>query len=121
MGRSWVHERLSGVEHHLSVEPAFPPRPHGPMGACTHSSTNVQFAQALTSTAQRCTRTQRLPAGKQDSAPVPAPGCIQACELWRGERNRQTPGDHATNLGYTMLVLLRMALLAYFLGRLGTQ
>jgi hypothetical protein len=30
------------------------------------------------------------------------------------------PGDHATNLGATMLVLLRMAQLAYFLRRLGT-
>ena len=29
-----------------------------------------------------------------------------ACERWRGERHRQTPGDHATNLGATMLVLL---------------
>jgi hypothetical protein len=37
-----------------------------------------------------------------------------ACERWRGERHRQTPGDHATNLGATMLVLLCMAPLAYF-------
>jgi hypothetical protein len=46
---------------------------------------------------------------------------IQACERWRGERNMQTPGDHATNLGATMLVLPQVAPLASSLGKLGTQ
>jgi len=46
---------------------------------------------------------------------------IQARERWRGERNRQTPGYHATNPFATMLLLLHIAPLAYFLRRLGTQ
>jgi hypothetical protein len=96
-----------------------PPRPHRPMDACKHSSTKVQVARARTSTGQHRTRTPRA-LGSQDATPAPLLGAPRACERWRGERHRQTPGDHATNLGATMLVLLRMAPLAYFRGRLGT-
>ena len=43
---------------------------------------------------------------------------IRTCERWRGDRNRQTPGDHATNLVATMLVLLHVAPLASSLRKL---
>jgi hypothetical protein len=50
-----------------------PPRPHGPMGACTHSSTKVQVARARTSTGQHRTRTPRA-RGSQDATPAPLLG-----------------------------------------------
>jgi hypothetical protein len=84
------------------------------MDACKHSSTKVQVARARTSTGQHRTRTPRA-LGRQGADPLPRCWARpRACERWRGERHRQTPGDHATNLGATMLVLLRMAPLAYF-------
>ena len=91
-----------------------PPRPHRPMDACTHSSTKVQVARARTSTPGNTAHARRAPAAVRTR---PLPRCwgrLRACERWRGERHRQTPGDHATNLGATMLVLLCMAPLAYF-------
>jgi hypothetical protein len=50
-----------------------PPRPHGPMGACTHGSTKVQVARARTSTGQHSTRTPRA-RGSQDATPAPLLG-----------------------------------------------
>ena len=76
------------------------------MDACKHSSTKVQVARARTSTGQHRTRTPRA-LGRQGADPLPRCWARpRACERWRRERHRQTPGDHATNLGATMLVLL---------------
>jgi hypothetical protein len=50
-----------------------PPRPHRPMGACTHCSTKVQVALAQTSTRQHSTRTTRT-RGSQDTTPAPLLG-----------------------------------------------
>ena len=97
-----------------------PPRPHGPMGACTHRSTNVQVARARIGPAQRSTRTPHARGG-QDATPAPLLARIRACERWRGERYRQTPGDHATNLGATMLVLLNGSAGLSSAEELGTQ
>ena len=47
-----------------------------------------------------------------------AHGCHMQKTLFP-ERNQQTPGDHATNLGATMLVLLHVAPLASSLRKLG--
>ena len=54
------------------------------------------------------------PAVTQACEACPAAGCVVgAYERLRWERNLQTPGDHATNLGSTMLVLLHTAPLVY--------
>jgi hypothetical protein len=119
--RSTVHGRKESVNA-LPNGPHFPPTTHGPMGACTHNSINVQVARAWTSNDQRCTRTPRLPAGKQDTTSVPATGrAFRHAIDGVGSGIGQTPGDHATNLGATMLVPLRMTPLASSLGKLGTQ
>ena len=89
------------------------------MDACKHSSTKVQVARARTSTGQHRTRTPRA-LGSQDATPAPLPGAPSGMRAMARGAASQTPGDHATNLGATMLVLLRMAPLAYFRGRLGT-
>ena len=82
-----------------------PPRPHRPMDACTHSSTNVQVARAQTRY-HATLHTRATARGSQDATPAPLLGAHRARQRWCGERYRQTPGDHATNLVATMLVLL---------------
>ena len=75
------------------------------MGVCTHSSTNVQVARAQTRY-HATLHTRATARGSQDATPAPLLGAYRARQRWCGERYRQTPGDHATNLGATMLVLL---------------
>jgi hypothetical protein len=72
------------------------------MGVCTHSSTNVQVARAQTRY-HATLHTRATARGSQDATPAPLLGAHRARQRWCGERYRQTPGDHATNLGATML------------------
>jgi hypothetical protein len=87
------------------------PRPHGRVHTQLHQRAGCACADLDRATLHTHAATARGEAGRHLCPRHWAR--IQACERWRGERNRQTPGDHATNLGATMLVLLRMAPLAY--------
>jgi hypothetical protein len=117
IGRLWVWEVSHIAPPGWSASP-----PHGPTDPWTRAHTAPPRC--------RLRGRGRRPGNTAHACRAPAavrtrllPRCwarLRACERWRGERHRQTPGDHATNLGATMLVLLCMAPLAYFRGRLGT-
>jgi hypothetical protein len=117
--RLWVW----GVNHiALPDRPRLPPttpQTHGRVHTQLNQRAGCAGADLDRATVHTHAATARGDAGRN---PCPRTWArTQACERWRGERNRQTPGDHATNLGATMLVLLHIAPLAYFLRRLGTQ
>jgi hypothetical protein len=114
-GRAW------GVSH-IALPGWSTSPPHGPTDPWTRANTAPPRCR-LPGRGPRPGKTAHARRAPSAVRTRPLPRCwarLRACERWRGERHRQTPGDHATNLGATMLVLLRMAPLAYFRGRLGT-
>ena len=103
IGRLWVW----GVSH-IALPSWSASPPHAPQ---THGRVQTQLNQRA-----GCACADPVPRTTAQARRAPAeartrllPRCwtrIRARERWRGERYRQTPGDHATNLGATMLVLL---------------
>jgi hypothetical protein len=103
IGRLWVW----GVSH-IALPSWSASPPHAPQ---THGRVQTQLNQRA-----GCACADPVPRNAAHACRAPAevrtrllPRCwtrIRARERWRGERYRQTPGDHATNLGATMLVLL---------------
>jgi hypothetical protein len=117
IGRLWVW----GVSHIAPPGWSTSP-PHGPTDPWSRAHTAPPRCR-LRGRGRRPGNTAHARRPRAAVRTRPLPRCwarLRACERWRGERHRQTPGDHATNLGATMLVLLCMAPLAYFRGRLGT-
>ena len=102
IGRLWVW----GVSH-IALPSWSASPPHAPQ---THGRVQTQLNQRA-----GCACADPVPRNAAHACRAPAevrtqllPRCwtrIRARERWRGERYRQTPGDHATNLGDTMLNL----------------
>ena len=111
IGRLWVW----GVSHialpSWSASPPHAPQTHGRVQTQLHQGAGCPCADLDRATLHTHAARPR----RQGADPLPRCWARpRACERWRRERHRQTPGDHATNLGATMLVLLCMAPLAYF-------
>ncbi len=102
-------------------------RPHLPPTAPqTHRRVHTQLHQRA-----GCACADQAPHNVAHACCAPAevmtrllPRCwtrIRACERWRGDWYRQTPGDHATNLGANMLVPLNGSAGLSSAEELGTQ
>ena len=103
IGRLWVW----GVSHialpSWSASPPHAPQTHGRVQTQLHQGAGCPCADLDRATLHTHAARPR----RQGADPLPRCWARpRACERWRGERHRQTPGDHATNLGATMLVLL---------------
>jgi membrane-associated phospholipid phosphatase len=103
IGRLWVW----GVSHialpSWSASPPHAPQTHGRVQTQLHQGAGCPCADLDRATLHTHAARPR----RQGADPLPrCRARPRACERWRRERHRQTPGDHATNLGATMLVLL---------------
>ena len=104
-----IRRRWTWRVSHIALSGWSTSPPHGPTDPWTRAHAAQPTCRLRGADLDRTTVHTHATTARGDAGRNPCPRTwarIQARERWRGERNRQTPGDHATNLGATMLVLL---------------